>query len=73
MLENLNVTTDLFACAEFSSAAVDVIRNQFVSTTRFLVDNDLSSSKNGNLANCFHESIFNILGPNLFRFLATGI
>lgn len=67
MFEDLDVTADLFASAEFSSTTKDEIGNQFIATAGFLVDNNLSSTKNGNLANGFHKCILNIFRPDLLR------
>jgi hypothetical protein len=73
MLENLDVTADLFAGTEFASAAVNEIGNQFIPTARFLVDNNLSATENWDLADSFHESILDILWPHLLRIFLSSV
>jgi hypothetical protein len=66
MFENLNVAADLFASTKFTGSSVDEIRDQLISTTRFLVNNNLSTTEDWNLADGFHESVLDILWPDLF-------
>ena len=73
MFENLNVTADLFAGTEFARAAVNEIGNQFIPTTRFLVDNNLAATENWDLADSFHESILDILWPHLLRIFLSSV
>src|SRR5271170_2948918 len=73
MFENLDVTADLFASTKFARAAVNEIGNQFIPTTRFLVDNNLSATENWDLADSFHESILNVLWPHLLRIFLSSV
>lgn len=44
MLEDLDVTTDLLSATKFSGATENEVCDQFVSSTRFLVDHNFPSA-----------------------------
>ena len=45
VLQNLNMARDLLSSAVFASLAVNVIRNEFIATTRLVVNEDFASSQ----------------------------
>jgi hypothetical protein len=69
MFENLDVTTDLFTGTKFPSATINEICDQFVSSARFLVDDNFTTAEDRDFADRFHECIFDVLGPYLLRVL----
>lgn len=67
------MTADLLAGTEFSGTTVNEVCDQFISSARFLVDDDFSAAEDGNFADGLHECVLDILGPDLFRVLLSRI
>ena len=73
MFEHLNVTANLLSRTLFPSAAKDEIGYQLISTTWFLVDDNLATAEDGDLSNGFHEGVFHIFWPDLFRVFLSSV
>src|SRR5579871_6730333 len=73
MLQDLDMTANLFTGAYLSGTTIYEIGNQFISTTRLFVDHNFTSAENRDLANGFHKRVFDVFRPDLLRVLLRRI